>query len=266
MCGKMKHKRTEEGRRTIPMQTKEKIFAIGDIHGQITMFKEMLKNWDEETEQLLLVGDLGDRGENPRECFELARELVSEHDAICLRGNHEEMLMDFLDNPSFMAADYEMNGGGVTLQTLLEHDLAGIDVNEMAASVKAKLPWLVPFLESLPLTYEWEKYVFVHAGVNLRKEDWKESSNRDFVWIREGFYDQPNHTNKTFVFGHTVTAMLYGDNQTTDIWQEDGKIGIDGGAVYGGALHGVVFDKESIVTHYTIDNTGYAYSDILRKG
>jgi serine/threonine protein phosphatase 1 len=248
-------------------QTKEKIFAIGDIHGQITMFEEMLSHWDEETEQLLLVGDLGDRGENPRKCFELARHLVEEKGAICLRGNHEEMLLMFLESPRLMATDYEMNGGGKTLQTLLEQDLSKADADEIAASVKGNFPWLVPFLESMPLLYEWQQYVFVHAGVNLRKENWRDSTPEDFVWIREGFYDQPNHTEKTFVFGHTVTAMLHGDNRNTDIWiDSDGKIGIDGGAVYGGSLHGVVFDKEGMIAHHEVKNTGFAHSEILRKG
>lgn len=248
------------------IQTKEKIFAIGDIHGQITMFKEMLEHWDEEKEQLLLVGDLGDRGENPKACFELARKLVEEQGAICLRGNHEEMLIDFLKNPRLMAADYDMNGGGVTIQSFLETDISGIDANELAASLKTKEPWLVPFLESLPLKYEWEKYVFAHAGVDLTIDDWRDSTPENFVWIREGFYDQPNHTDKTFVFGHTVTAMLHGDNRNTDIWTDnDGKFGIDGGAVYGGTLHGVVFDKNGMVNHYKINNTGYAHSEVLRK-
>lgn len=248
-------------------QEKKKIFAVGDVHGQITMLKELLKNWDEETEQLLFIGDLGDRGENPKQCFELVKDLVENHGAICLRGNHEEMLMNFLDTPQWMAADYDMNGGGKTIQSFLEKDISRIDAVELAASVKTKVPWLVPFLESLPLKYEWEDFVFVHAGVNLRKKNWQDSTDEDYVWIREGFYDQPNHTGKTFVFGHTVTAMLYGDNRTTDIWiDEDGKIGIDGGAVYGGTLHGVVFNKTGIVKTYSIDNTGYAHSEILRKG
>ena len=32
-----------------------------------------------------------------------------------------------------------------------------------------------------------------------------------------------NNTGKTIVFGHTITPMLYGDMQTTALWQSDGK-------------------------------------------
>ena len=37
--------------------------------------------------------------------------------------------------------------------------------------------------------------------------------------------------------------MLHGDMQTTDLWQSDGKIGIDGGAIFGGSVHGVILMK-----------------------
>jgi len=41
---------------------KKKYFIIGDIHGEADMMEEMLQNWDEETQQLVFMGDLIDRG------------------------------------------------------------------------------------------------------------------------------------------------------------------------------------------------------------
>ena len=48
------------------------------------------------------------------------------------------------------------------------------------------------------------------------------------------------------MFGHTITPMLHGDMTTTDLWLSDNKIGIDGGGVFGGSIHGVIFDKNGI--------------------
>ncbi|MGC3593170.1 serine/threonine protein phosphatase, partial [Enterococcus faecalis] len=56
-----------------------------------------------------------------------------------------------------------------------------------------------------------------------------------------------NNTAKTIVFGHSITPMLDGDMQTTDLWQSDGKFGIDGGAIFGGSVHGVIFKEKGIV-------------------
>lgn len=234
---------------------KQDVFVIGDIHGEITLFKEMLKYWDEKTQQLVLIGDLGDRGENPKECFQLGYQLVNEKGAVCLKGNHEDMLLRFLHDPEENYSLYALNGGLKTIETFLHTGAeAEYSPTEMASMIKSHYPWLESFLENCFLYFEWNDYIFVHGGVDLSKKDWKKTSDEDFVWIREGFYDQHNHTGRKIVFGHTITPMLYGDNQTTDLWIKEDLIGIDGGAVYGGTLHGVHFDRNGIVQDYRIDN------------
>lgn len=239
---------------------KSELFVIGDTHGQITLFKEMLTHWNESSQQLLFIGDLGDRGENPKACFLLAKELIEQKGAICLRGNHEEMLLNFLKEPEENYALYRLNGGMHTLETLLHPGLdEEYSPTEMVMMINSRYPELKSFLESLPLYYEWGDYLFVHAGVDLTKKDWKDTSAKDFVWIREPFHRLKNKTGKIIVFGHTVTPALYGDNQTTDLWMQDGKIGIDGGAVYGGALHGVVFTPTELLKDYKLPNKGYVW-------
>src|SRR5690606_22546254 len=150
---------------------------------------------------------------------------------------------------------YALNGGLKTIETFLHTGAeAEYSPTEMASMIKSHYPWLESFLENCFLYFEWNDYIFVHGGVDLSKKDWKKTSDEDFVWIREGFYDQHNHTGRKIVFGHTITPMLYGDNQTTDLWIKEDLIGIDGGAVYGGTLHGVHFDRSGIVRDYRIDN------------
>lgn len=239
---------------------KEKIFIVGDVHGQITMVEKLLKHWKPEEEQLLFVGDLADRGENSKATLELARDLVEKQNAIVIKGNHDEMLEMFLENPSEHVMLYYMNGGGSTVNSLLGREANQQEFEKNAQEIKEQYPWLLPFLKSLPLHYEWEDYLFVHAGVNLRKDNWRDSSNHDFVWIREGFYDQPNHTDKTIIFGHTVTATLNKGVNNFDIWESgDGLIGLDGGAVYGGKMHALVLTKDKIEDHYFVENEGYRF-------
>lgn len=239
---------------------KEKIFVVGDVHGQITMVEKLLKHWKPEEEQLLFVGDLADRGENSKATLELARDLVEKQNAIVIKGNHDEMLEMFLENPSEHVMLYYMNGGGSTVNSLLGREANQQEFEKNVQEIKEQYPWLLPFLKSLPLHYEWEDYLFVHAGVNLRKDNWRDSSNHDFVWIREGFYDQPNHTDKTIIFGHTVTATLNKGVNNFDVWESgDGLIGLDGGAVYGGKMHALVLTKDKIEDHYFVENEGYRF-------
>ena len=58
---------------------KEEVFVVGDVHGEITLLKKLLEKWDREQQQLIFIGDLGDRGENSKACFLLAKELVEKH-------------------------------------------------------------------------------------------------------------------------------------------------------------------------------------------
>src|SRR5260370_20934820 len=77
-----------------------KTFVIGDIHGrcaQLYNLLEMLPR-DESADKLVFLGDLIDRGRDIPGCVEHVLNLCSENRelVICLRGNHEQMLLDFL--------------------------------------------------------------------------------------------------------------------------------------------------------------------------
>ncbi|WP_157454776.1 metallophosphoesterase [Carnobacterium maltaromaticum] len=243
---------------------KKEVFAIGDIHGQIQLFEKLLTNWNPEKQQLVLIGDLGDRGENPKACFLLGKKLVEEHGAVYLKGNHEDLLLRFLENPEERYENYCLNGGMRTLESLLHPGLNGdYSPTEMSMMVKSHYPDLIAFLENLPLYFEWEDYLFVHAGVDLSKKEWRNTSDHDFMWIREPFHIAPNKTGKIIVFGHTITPSLNGDNVTTDLWIKDHKIGIDGGAVYGGVLHGVLFSSDKLEEDIILENTGYVWDGLV---
>src|SRR5215210_6895587 len=78
-----------------------KTFVIGDIHArraQLQSLLEMLPR-DEASDTLIFLGDLIDRGMvapgTVSDVLEMKRE--NPERVICLRGNHEQMLLDFLD-------------------------------------------------------------------------------------------------------------------------------------------------------------------------
>ncbi|MDO4431879.1 MAG: metallophosphoesterase family protein [Aerococcaceae bacterium] len=231
-------------------------FVIGDIHGMHTQFERLLAHWQSETQQLILVGDLMDRGPNSLAVIKRVRQLQQEAGAICLCGNHEAMLLEMLTQPEERYFErYVRNGGWTTLSELLNTPVETLQqwaIPEIVTRVKTQHDWLVSWLESLPLYVEFGNFVVVHAGVDLTLENWQQSSRRDFVWIREPFHELPNTTGRQFIFGHTPTNSLHGKIGHYDIWQDANKIGIDGGAVYGGVLHGIVIDHHHLLTNYHV--------------
>ena len=239
---------------------------IGDVHGCSNALKKLLEKVQPTgTDKIVMLGDLFDRGPDSYGVFETVRALAKEFGErfVLLRGNHEEYFLQFLQAPEDWYAPYIRNGGKETFESLL-HPGASEEYSptEISMMIRSRYPELIEFLVQRPLYYEWENYLFVHAGVDLTKKDWRKTSPSDFIWIREPFHEGKNNTGKTIVFGHTITPMLHGDMQTTDLWIQDHKIGMDGGAVFGGSLHGVVFDKEGILQDIEYQNNEGSWQGI----
>ena len=81
-----------------------KTFVIGDIHGRCAQLHNLLGMLprDESADKLIFLGDLIDRGPDVPGCVEHVLNLCTGNpeQVLCLRGNHEQMLLDFLDDES----------------------------------------------------------------------------------------------------------------------------------------------------------------------
>ena len=194
-----------------------RILSCSDIHGHVQAFRNVLRDaaWRPGSDALILLGDYVDRGPSPRAVVSELRVLLRCPGVVALRGNHEQMLADYLRG-SISAARYLANGGGTTLD---DYRHAPGDLARDAA-----------FLEGLPTYHETEEYVFVHGGL-LPGVAPEEQSERDLLWIREDFI--AGYRGKTVVFGHTPTLNIDG---STEVYVGQDKIGIDTGVAYGGYL------------------------------
>ena len=144
------------------------VYVISDIHGQADLFDALLTDYDPVEHQLVLIGDLNDRGSDSKACFLKGKELVEQHGAVYLRGNHEEYFLQFLQNPEDWFAGYIRNGGKETIESLLHPGAtAEYSPTEMALMIRSRYPELIDFLTKRPLYFEWQHYLFVHAGVDL---------------------------------------------------------------------------------------------------
>jgi serine/threonine protein phosphatase 1 len=205
----------------------QRIFAIGDIHGCYDQLIDLLTripiDWDKD--QLVFMGDYIDRGPKSFEVVEYLTSLRTKHPGIVfLKGNHEQMLSDYLSGKDRVT--YLYNGGQQTLESYLRN------VSPRATSV---IPdHHLQFFESLLLFHETDSYIFVHAGlrqnVPLAKQD-----PQDLLWIRDKFVATTYSFGKRVVFGHTPF-----DEPRV----EPNKIGIDTGAVYGNKLTCVQLPEE----------------------
>jgi serine/threonine protein phosphatase 1 len=144
---------------------------------------------------------------------------------ICLKGNHEAMLLDFLaGGPADM---FLFNGGLATLEDYWNDDWA--DREALALP-----PDHAQFYQDLQLYYETPEYIFVHGGLKPGVA-FADQVEDDLLWIRGEFITSQEDFGRRVIFGHTPFKQpLLMPN----------KIGIDTGAVYGNFLTALKLPEE----------------------
>jgi serine/threonine protein phosphatase 1 len=197
----------------------KRIFAVGDIHGCHDKLRELMHRIpiDAATDTLVFIGDYIDRGPSSFEVVEYLVALKGRMPGtVFLKGNHEEMLADYLSGKDRMT--YLYNGGQQTLESYLRQGGAGAQFPIP--------PHHMRFFETLVLSHQTEEFIFVHAGLR-QGVPLEQQKQQDLLWIREKFVHSSYAFGKRVVFGHTPFEQpLVAPN----------KIGIDTGAVYGNKL------------------------------
>ncbi|WNS46829.1 metallophosphoesterase family protein [Paenibacillus sp. MMS20-IR301] len=233
---------------------------MSDIHGCIQEFNLLLRRaaYNPQEDQLILLGDYVDRGKDSRAVVERVMQLAEDCGVIVLRGNHDQMAYDALTGQDDKRDTHWITNGGFdtmlsycggTASVLLRHDSSWKDYAEMKEYICREYKEQLDFLGSLPLYYETDTHLYVHAGIDPSLADWKSQRDYDFIWIREPFYNHPvTSTAKTVVFGHTSTTDL---QDGPEIWFSPlgDKIGIDGGCVYGEQLNCLEIGDEGYKTY-----------------
>lgn len=214
------------------------VYAVGDIHGRsdllTTLLREIVADAAQEdaaNKTLIFVGDYVDRGPDSRGVVEtLLHGLPGDFSVHFLKGNHEELLLDFLDDPRRLD-HWRMNGGEATMASY------GVDVDSLAMTGASSDAWRDAFMDVLPpahfdffrhlsLQTQLGDYLFVHAGVRpgvpLHAQN-----DFDLIWIRDEFLDATEPFDKIVVHGHTPEPEPV---------VRPNRIGIDTGAVFSGRM------------------------------
>ncbi len=234
------------------------LYAMSDIHGYMLPLKKALSRVDLYGDnRLVLLGDYIDYGPESGQVLRLIYDLQRRHGAgkvIVLRGNHEEMLLEWLDAYGSPRAE-EPDGYGLlswsdwlntdpdfrTFRTLItdaqwasfqqvKYTLSEDALNLTAAKMVLESGReLVAWLRGLPYYYETERQIFVHAGIDEEAGEWWSLGTPEYVFTQK-YPPTRGRFCKDIVAGHVGTANLAGDPE----------------------FHGVYFDGES---HYYIDGT-----------
>jgi len=98
-------------------------YVTSDIHSFFTTFKNTLTEKgffeDKEPHKLIVCGDLFDRGSEPKEVQKFILDLMEKDRVILIRGNHEDIMLDLInewEEKGYRDYYFHVNG---TLRTAL---------------------------------------------------------------------------------------------------------------------------------------------------
>lgn len=191
------------------------VYAIGDIHGCYGLMKDLLATIAADSAArargrrpvLVFLGDYVDRGPHSAQVMEALVWLQRRRDLDIhfLKGNHEQGLLEFMDEPE-RGAPWLGFGGAETLgaygvQPPPEASPEALRAarDELLERMPASHLKLLLQLETLVVIGD---YAFVHAGIRPGTPLEAQSEN-DLLWMRRGFVDQPGPFPKIIVHGHT---------------------------------------------------------------
>lgn len=211
------------------------IYAIGDVHGCMTELAALEREIARDAAQfegekwIVMLGDYVDRGPHSADVLgHLTAAAPQGFRRICLAGNHETMMLQFLSNPA-LDSEWLLFGGEATLSSY------GIDLRAFRRASRfarfAVLESQIPsehivFLTELPVLLSLPGLNFVHAGLRPGLP-LDQQVEQDMLWIREPFLSQSGKIAGVTIHGHTPVLVPVA---------VDNRICIDTGAFASGTL------------------------------
>lgn len=243
-----------------------RIYAMSDIHGCLSAFESALSdiNLDDGISKLVLLGDYVDRGPESNAVLQRIMKLQECYGerVIALRGNHEEMLLEYIDevaNPDFAHTWMLTDTNLATAKSFLSADDFGQvrhlllrgrfeDAYSLTVErIKAEHADVIKWIRGLPYYHESDFHqVFVHAGIDEESGDlWRVATPDEWFTAMP-----PMYAGRTFeldvIAGHTDSAAASGNPDFRGIWHDGvSHYFVDANVMKHGEIAVLIYDCET---------------------
>ena len=193
-------------------------YVFSDVHGHVAPLRRALARISpSDDDAFFCLGDMIDRGPEP---LAVVRECQGLPNCCVLMGNHEELMLEYFDNPGdpISIMNWGQNGAATTIA-------------QLQSLAPDKLTGLLDWMRALPLwaqtTVNEQRYIFAHAGILPGfaevPEEFSDESIEGFMsaqtdemllWVREEFWGEPTGLmdaegkGPIVIAGHTPTLYL----------------------------------------------------------
>ncbi|MPT47844.1 MAG: serine/threonine protein phosphatase [Sphingobium sp.] len=227
----------------------ERFYVIGDVHGRFDLLCTLIQNIEDHEAalsaagsvsggvQLVLLGDLIDRGNDSARVIECLYNIQRSTDRLTvLMGNHEEMMLRALSGEAGVYRAWMRFGGDATVRSFgLEPPGPDDDYEAHARLFAERIPqeW-VEWVADLPWFLASGDYFFCHAGVRPGIA-LQHQSKEDLLWIRDEFLNDQSDHGAIIVHGHSIVQ---------DVEVRRNRIAIDTGAYRSDVLTALYLDGD----------------------
>jgi len=195
-------------------------FATTDIHGCYQSFLALLAQLKlTKNDQLFILGDYINRGPDSKKVIDHIWKMQEKGLSIfCLKGNHEERVVEGYDSYHKKGLFYKKAGWKF---------LQSFEIENFGELPEKYVEWM----RNLPLAFETEGYILVHAGLDFK-------TNRPFEqtkamnWIRYWYntIDYKWLGNRIILHGH-VRNYRWEIEENFQLMEQLKVLDIDGGCV-----------------------------------
>lgn len=203
-----------------------RIIAVGDVHGCYKELEELLGRLSpNETDLIIFLGDLINRGPDSHKTLELARSLQG----IYLLGNHEQRFLNYKSNPTNIKTADQRTFNMLTeadwafLQTFqLTHYEAALDTIFVHGGFLPSTPW-----DTQDASVVTQIQVIDQEGLPRKRAESPYSPHWSRKWNGPSF-------------------VVYGHTPSTKVRRTAFSLCLDTGCVYGGHLTACVFPEKRL--------------------
>lgn len=261
------------------------IYAMSDIHGCIEELQRQLEQIDLSGEnRIVFCGDYIDYGDSSCQVLNYLWNFQKEYGAekvVVLRGNHEQMFLEWIDDSrnsysegteeymtfnDWLRTDFECGAG--TIRTFISEqqmdflnqisrtcslETINKEAVQMILSNHEKLIW---WIQQMPLYFETERQIFVHAGVDEEAGEYWMLGTSDNILLGK-FPATKGKFYKAIIAGHVGTGSrdLADNRDYHDVFYDgESHYYIDGSVYKGGKLLLLAYDEEK-GKYYQVENS-----------
>ncbi|RZK28373.1 MAG: serine/threonine protein phosphatase [Hymenobacter sp.] len=197
-------------------------FAATDVHGCLHTFRHLVEQELSlrPSDTLYLLGDYVNKGPDTRGVLDYLMQLQSSgYQVHCLRGNHEQELLDTIHGIPNANHMWKLEA---------ERDLV---LASFGVARPADIPArYVAWMAALPLELELPDFVLVHAGYDFALPPPEMRRDRQsMLYVKSFVFDPSRLGGKRLLHGHVPTPVA---EVKANVAAKAGAIGLDTGGVY----------------------------------